>query len=194
MERIKSYELSYGIKGENLDDKIDRLDKLESHKYSDIIGDRDIDAIKFPLYHGLRFNPVDKLESIFKSGFIYPGKRVPTSFESMDGTTHTLPGYYEDEENCNRGEYISLMPFSFEDIEFDTFISSSIYLALRGDIDAKKTFYLKYEDYIKLRNSKRKTNNLYSYAYLEYLAKNDISLDNLLYVGINSRGFNIRIA
>ena len=109
----------------------------------------------------------------------------------MDGTTHTLPGYYEDEENCNRGEYISLMPFSFEDIELDTFISSSIYLALRGDIDAKKTFYLKYEDYIKLRNSKRKTNNLYSYAYLEYLAKNDISLDNLLYVGINSRGFNI---
>ena len=94
-----------------ISDLKDRLDKLESHKYSDIIGDRDIDAIKFPLYHGLRFNPIDKLESIFKSGFIYPGKRVPTSFESMDGTTHTLPGYYEDEENCSNnacGSYVTV--------------------------------------------------------------------------------------
>ena len=191
MDRVDSYNLSYKYNNEGLDDKINRLEELEPSRYTDIIGNSEKDAIRYPLYHGLRFNPIDKLESILISGYIYPGNKVPNKFSSYDGTIHYLSGFYNDNENCNKGEYISLIPFYWDDIEFDTFIRSSIYLALRGDVNAIKTIYLKYEDYIKLRNSKRRTINLYSYAYNEYLAKDSISLDNLLYIGIDSRYFNI---
>ena len=189
--RVKRYELSYGIPNESLEDKIIRLEELEPSKYTDIIGNEDEDANRFPLYHGLGFHPLDKLESILIHKFIYPGKMIPTEFESMDGTIHYLPEHYYDEENVHKGEYIGLLPFSWDDIEFDTFIRPSIYFALRGDIKAEKTFYLKFDDYIKLRRSKRRTTNLYSYAYNDYLASDPISIDNLLYIGIDSKRFNI---
>ena len=96
--RVKRYELSYGIPNESLEDRIIRLEELEPSKYTDIIGDSDKAANRFPLYHGLGFRPLDKLESILIHKYIYPGKKIPTEFESMDGTIHYLGEYYGSNE------------------------------------------------------------------------------------------------
>ena len=165
-------------KEETFDEKIERLESLPSKTYFEElkINKDDLEmASMFPLYHGLRFNSLEKLESIFKDNYVYCGNKINKV-------------YYNDIENCNMGEYVSVTPYS-DGVEFNVFVRENIFLVFKGNIEAINTYYLNYEDYVKLRESKRKTNNLYSYAFNEYLVKDSISLDDLLYVGIDSNFF-----
>ena len=137
------------------------------------------------LYHGIRFDAINRLESIFQTGSILCGNRVNRSFKSYDGTTKYLNISLDNDENCNMGKYISVMPYE-DGLEFDTFIRQNIFFAIKGTIDAYKTIHLSYDDYCKLRQSKKNYNNLYSYAFDEYFVKSEIHLDDVLYIGIDS--------
>ena len=170
------YDISYGI-NETFDDKIKRLESLPMESISDNI-----------LYHGLRFNGVDKFESILKSGFILCGRVVPKSFRSFDGNNKSIILDYHDIENCNNGDYISVMPFG-DNIEYQTFIRENIFLKLSSDIEAICPYYLKYDDYIRLRKSGIQTKNLYSYALHEYMIKESIPIDKILSIGIDTDYF-----
>ena len=104
--------------------------KLKS-TFSDSLGLSDdvIERRCICLYHGIRFDAINRLESIFQTGYILPSNKVKRDFVSYDGTVK--------------------------------------YLYISNDSD----------DY-------------YSYAFNEYFVENDISLDDVIYIGIDSSYFN----
>ena len=192
MNSNEQFRLSYGVK-ETFEEKIERLERLSPITYNEILGfkDKENRYIKnYPLFHGLRFDGVNKLESIFQSDYVLCGKKCPNKYTSMDGTEHYLNINSIGFDNCNNGEYVSVIPYDYNSLEFNTFIAENLFLAFTGNIDAISTFYLKYDDYCMLKESNKKLNNLYSYAFNEYMVKDKISLDDLLYIGINSNYYN----
>ena len=188
MNREQKYELSYSDKYEGINTKLRRLETIETRTYDEILKSENIEPVEEPLYHGLRFDPINKLESIFIDKYILPSREITKEYYSMDGTVHRLIYTSDYLENCNKGKYVSLMPYC-DDIEFDEFIRRTIFLVIRGDIPARETLYLKYDDYIILRKEKIKTKNLYSYAYNEYMI-NKVPLSEVLYIGIDSYRFD----
>ena len=152
------------------------------------VSDEKINKYGIPLYHGIRFDPLERLESIFQSGSILCGKRIKETFTSYDGTVKNIY-VYNDEENCNMGKYVSVMPYT-DSYEFDIFVRSNLFFGIKATIDAFKTIHLSYDDYIELRESGIKCNNLYSYAFNEYLVKDEIPLDDVLFIGIDSNYYN----
>lgn len=163
-------------------------EKIPLQTYLESIGlsKDDVSRTGIMLYHGIRFDVINRLESIFQEGSILCGNRVNSSYKSYDGSTKHLYIDTNSDENCNMGKYISVMPY-VEGVEFDTFIKSNIFLAIKSTIEAYKTIHLSYDDYIGLRKSGMNYKNLYSYAFNEYFIKNEISLDDVLYIGIDSR-------
>lgn len=184
----KKYKISYGIV-ESFDDKIMRLEKLPQTTFTNDFNINDKKKEYFHLYHGLRFNGVDKLESIIQSGYILCGKEIKQTFQSYDGSEKQIISYSDDLENCNRGRYISVIPsipFDYNNLEFSTFIQENLFLELECDIDALSTFFLNFDDYMKLRLSGTSTRKLYSYALREYMVKNKIPLSKIISIGIDS--------
>lgn len=169
-------------------EKIAEYEKIPLKTYIDFIGlsKDDSSRLDIMLYHGIRFDAINRLESIFQTGSILCGNRVSSSFKSYDGTTKNLYICSDSYENCNMGKYISVMPYE-DDLEFDTFVRQNIFFAIKGTIEAYKTIHLSYDDYYELRQSNMNYKNLYSYAFDEYLVKDEIPLDDVLYVGIDSR-------
>lgn len=188
MDLSNKYKLSYG-KVELFEDKIKRLEKLPTTTFIDDFNIDDTNKKYYHLYHGLRFNGIDKLESIIKSGYILCGKDIKQKFKSYDGDEKRIITYTNDFENCNGGKYISVIPsnsYDYNNIEFLTFIRENIFLELESNIEAYNTFYLNYDDYTKLRESGIKTRNLYSYALREYMVKKKIPLSKIISIGIDS--------
>ena len=187
----KQYDISYK-ENDTFEEKINRLEKLPTKTYFEILGiDENFKELAdmFPLYHGLRFDSINKLESIFKNRCLLCGKKIESSFISYNGTTKYLYINSYSDENCNQGEYISVMPYQDYSIEFNTFVRENLFIVLNGNIPAKNTFYLNYNDYSKLKKLNIKTNNLYSYAFAEYMVKDSISIDDFKYIGIDYRYF-----
>jgi len=139
------------------------------------------------LYHGIRFDAINRLESIFKTGFILPGNKINDKFISYDGTTKYLYINIDSDENCNRGKYVSVMPYE-DDLEFDVFIRKNIFFAIKGSIKAHKTKYISYDEYCEQKN-KNESGIYYSYAHHEYFVENGISLDDIVYIGIDPISF-----
>ena len=183
-------DISY-IKKETFEEKLKRLEDVPKLRYYEELGlsKEDMDRIDmFHLYHGLRFDSINKLESILQNKIILCGNKVSRTLKSYDGNTKYI--YIDNyEDNCNMGEYISVMPYDYDNIEFDIFIRENIFFTLKGSIDAYKTLFLKYDDYCKLKESNIKTSNLYSYAREEYLVKDSISFDDVISIGIDSKKF-----
>ena len=150
--------------------------------------DEDINEYDISLYHGIRFDAINRLESIFQTGFILPSNKVNRKFVSFDGTVKYLYINDDIDENCNRGKYISVLPFD-DDLEYHVFILQNIFFAIKASVDAYKTKHVSYDEYLDIEN-KDNSEVLYSYAFNEYLVDNDISLDNINYIGIDSRYFN----
>jgi len=125
------------------------------------------------LYHGIRFQRyLEKLENIFKTKKILAGKYND--------------GYYPYEDNCNMGEYVSLLKWLGSDsIEYDTFINSNISLIVNPYCNAIETKYVNYETWDKIKNQKLK--NIYSYMRGECLCKDFIPLDMVKAIGIPYR-------
>ncbi len=136
------------------------------------------------LYHGIRFDDINRFESILQTRKILCGSKVKDSFISYDGTIKELHLSSYDYENCNRGKYVSVAYFE-DDLEFYHFIRRNIFFAIKGSIKAYKTTYMPYEDFVELCKSKVEYKNLYSYAYNEYMVKDEISFDDILYIGID---------
>ena len=82
------------------------------------------------LYHGVRFDVMDRLESIFKDRAIKCSKNVDRSFVSYTGEEKWLYFYSDDDENCNMGEYVSVMP-QVDDLEFDVFVRENIFFGIK---------------------------------------------------------------
>ena len=188
MDLDSKYKLSYGVV-ESYEDKIKRLESFPTTTFAEDCDLNDRNRSFYRLYHGLRFNGVDKLESIIKNGYILCGKEIDNTFKSYDGSLKTIRLNNDDFENCNNGKYISvipLIPYDSNNIEFLTFIRENIFLELSNDIEALSTFYLRYDDYIQLRERNIATKNLYSYALYEYMVKNRIPLNKIISIGIDS--------
>ena len=71
------------------------------------------------------------------------------------------------------------------DVDAETFIKENIHLKLDCSIEAFNTYYLKYEDYTRLRESKIPTKNFYSYAMREYFVKEPIPIAKILAICID---------
>lgn len=129
------------------------------------------------LYHGLRYYDHDKrfqeglkkLESILEKQNILAGKY--------------LEDYYPYTDNCNEGEYVSLMRYN-DSIEFSTFVKPNISLIVSPYCEAIKTTYVPCDtwDYLKKNNITLK--NRYSYANEEYQVKDHIPLSMIRAIAI----------
>ena len=172
-------------------DEFAEYEKIPLKTYIDSIGLSNDDALRLgaTLYHGIRFDALNRLESIFQVGSILCGKKIAPSYKSYDGSIKNLYINSNSDENCNMGKYISVMPYE-DDLEFDIFVRQNIFFAIKGTIEVYKTIYLSYDNYCDLRQNGINYKNLYSYAHNEYLVKDKISLNDVLYIGIDSRYYS----
>ncbi len=140
------------------------------------------------LYHGIRFDAINKLESIFQTGLLLPSNKIKRTFISYDGTVKHLY-IYNDDENCNLGKYVSVMPYE-NNLEFELFVRENLFFVFKGSIGAIKTKHVSYNEYCELRRKKLIDTNYYSYAVSEYFVEDGISLNDAVYIGIDSNHFN----
>ena len=155
---------------ETFEEKFQKLEDQPLEFFESKYDDYDIKDIDNFLYHGIRFQQhLEKLESIFKDKAI------------LAGNYHNK--YYNYDDNCNEGEYISLTSYEREYITtYEIFIINNISLIISPECNAIKTIYLKYEDWEKAKGIK--TNNRYSYAMDEYQVKEKIPLDLVKGIGL----------
>lgn len=125
------------------------------------------------LYHGIRFqNHLEKLESILKEQAILAG--------------NYQKNYYSYSDNCNEGEYISLLSIDKDyDLEYETFILPNITLIISSECQAIKTIYLPFNEWEQIKG--KKTKNRYSYAHNEYQVKKIIPISMVKAIGIPAR-------
>lgn len=122
------------------------------------------------LYHGIRNQKyLEKLENIFKEKKILAGKY--------------LKNYYNYSDNCNKGEYVSLLNLSKTNkISFETFIEENISLLVTPYCNAIETKYVDFYTWDKIKNLDLK--QIYSYMPGEYLSKDYIPIEYVKAIGI----------
>ncbi len=140
------------------------------------------------LYHGIRFDALNRLESIFQSGYILPSSKVNNKFTSYDGITKYLYISNDLDENCNMGKYVSVMPYE-DDLEFRVFVKENIFFAIKASIKAYETKHVSFNEFTNIKD-KDKKEVFYSYAFNEYFVEDGISLNDVNYIGIDSSYFN----
>ena len=143
----------------------------QNHEYDDY----DIESFSFVneyLYHGIRFQKhLEKLESIFRERKILAGKY--------------LPNYYFYSDNCNHGEYVSLLKYtSSRKIEFETFILENISLLVTPLCNAQETKYVDYSTWLSLQEGHYNLKHIYSYMMGECMCKDHIPLEMVKAIGI----------
>lgn len=171
--RVKSLEDILGYSKSDLPLEVYRLEKEEMQTSLDTIprlqDDVDIYLPYGYLYHGIRFQKkLEKLESIFKDKKILAGKYMPDIFSYSD--------------NCNKGEYVSLLEYVDSLQEFKLFITENISLLISPKCNAYLTKYVDYNTWEQIKD--KTTKNLYSYMRYEYLCKDFIPLDLVKAVGV----------
>lgn len=173
-----------------LDGRGGKMKKKLKSTFSDSLGLSDdvIERRCICLYHGIRFDAINRLESIFQTGYILPSNKVKRDFVSYDGTVKYLYISNDSDENCNMGKYVSVMPYE-DDLEFKLFVRENLFFAIKGTIKAFETTHVSYDEYCDKKN-KDECDDYYSYAFNEYFVENDISLDDVIYIGIDSSYFN----
>lgn len=125
------------------------------------------------LYHGIRLgNQLEILEKILRDKKILAGKYID--------------GYYHYDDNCNDGEYISLINYS-DSLEFETFIRNNICFVINPLIEAYKTKYLQCDEWDYMKKNNLPVKNRYSYARYEYQVKDQIPLEQVRAIGISGR-------
>ena len=114
------------------------------------------------LYHGIRFQKyLEKLENIFKEKKILAGKY--------------LKNYYNYSDNCNKGQYVSLLNVSKTNkVSFETFIEENISLLVTPYCNAIETKYVDFYTWDKIKNLDLK--QIYSYMPGECLCKDYIPI------------------
>ncbi len=166
--------------------KMRRLESIEQQYYSDKVSEDDNSY----LCHGLRIWQLEKLESIFQKKLLLAARYVPKTFDSIDGKTHPLLVDAEDEDNTNKGGYVSFVPSKGKINTLNQFVFRNLFLAFNKNIPARETFYVYYEEHKALRRLGINTRNLYSYVEDEYLVESGVSLNDLAFIGIDSNRYN----
>lgn len=143
----------------------------QNHEYDDY----DIESFSFVneyLYHGIRFQKhLEKLESIFRERKILAGKHLPNY------------SFYSD--NCNHGEYVSLLQYtSSRKIEFETFILENISLLVTPLCNTQETKYVDYSTWLSLQEGHYNLKHIYSYMMGECMCKDHIPLEMVKAIGI----------
>ena len=122
------------------------------------------------LYHGIR-NQIylEKLENIFKEKKILAGKYIKN--------------YYKYSDNCNKGEYVSLLKAQNTSIlAFQTFIEENISLLITPYCDAIETKYVDFNTWEKVKDLNLK--QIYSYLPGECMCKDYIPLEYVKAIGV----------
>lgn len=127
------------------------------------------------LYHGIRHQKhLEILESIFKDRAIIAG-----NYQKNNNYSNYC-------DNCNEGEYVSLVARNKDyDLEYTTFVKPYITLIISPDCGAIKTIYLPYEEWAEVVG--KNTSNRYSYAHNEYHVKQMIPLSYVKAIGVPVR-------
>lgn len=127
------------------------------------------------LYHGVRSQEyLEKFIYILKTGKILAGKY--------------LDDYYNYSDNCNEGEYVSLLEKSDEsENEFNVFIEPNICFLITPFISAYKTIYIPYDLWEYMMEVKPVLQNRFSYAKGEYHIKDYVELSQVRAIGIPYR-------
>ena len=155
--------------------KFEQLEQQPNKNFLEEVGDvDDFDNLYLfgnYLYHGLRFQKhLEKLESIFRCKAILAG--------------NYLDSYYDYDDNCNDGEYVSLVGGDYN-LVYETFVMKNISLVISPKCGAIQTIYLPYDEWEQIKG--RTTKNRYSYANGEYQVKKMISLDMVRAIGLPAR-------
>lgn len=131
------------------------------------------------LYHGIRFQKhLEKLESIFKKQQILAGKYID--------------GYYNYEDNCNMGEYVSLLQWIGENTsEYQTFIIPNVSLIVSPRCNAIQTKYVDFEKWNEIRKKKYDLKNLYSYMRGECFCKDYIPIKTVKAIGVGYNNYDL---
>ena len=163
-------------KDRNSHRELNSLEKEKMYLAEDIIGvNEETFNPWFYLYHGIRFQDyLEKLERILKDKKILAAKYLPDAFP-----------YYE---NCNKGEYVSLLSYHNKQA-FDVFIKENISLLVSPKCKAYLTKYVDYNTWIEIQN--KETKNLYSYMEQEYMCKDFVSLDFVKAIGVPYKYYTI---
>lgn len=124
------------------------------------------------LYHGIRFQKyLEKLESIFKERKILAGKYIN--------------GYFWYSDNCNKGEYVSLLQWNGNNsIEYETFIKSNISLIVSPLCNAILTKYVDFNTWQKIQDEKLQLKNVYSYMQGECFCRDFVPLEMVKAIGV----------
>ena len=164
---------------EDMKPVIEQIEKTPIVTFVDIYPNakenKDLSNMENYLYHGIRFdNGLKKFENILKTKMICCGKKSPYYFSYAD--------------NCNEGEYVSLMECRDRTKSmFRTFITRTVSLVLHPDIDAIKTNYLSFNEWDAIADRTKELKHRYSYAKGEYQVKGCIPFEAVVAIGIPKR-------
>lgn len=125
------------------------------------------------LYHGIRFGSYkEQLETakmILKKGLL-PKEHL------------SEPYFYSD--NCNDGKRVSLLAKNgFDDLEFETFVKPNISIIVSPLVEAYKTIYVSYGEWLEIVKQKN-LHNFYSYARNEYQVNGIVPVSMIKAIGI----------
>lgn len=156
------------------DDKLKQMELSEVLHFSDlypgVLECRNPQNRYANLYHGVRFDEDhERFEQILIDEEIRCG--------------NLTKGYYRaGGDNCNEGEYISLINYSGEryDIEFQTFVEENVAFIISPLLDPVKCKYLPFEEWDKIKSKLPMTRQRYSYARNEFQHKERISFDYVI--------------
>lgn len=164
--------LNTALKKETFQEKFERLEQQPLEFFEPKENDIDnLYLIHNFLYHGIRsYNPLEKLESIFKNRAILAGN-------------YQNSNYYSYDDNCNNGEYISLASIDDDyNLTYQTFITPNISLVISSKCNAIKTMYISFDEWEQIKDLH--TFNRYSYANNEYQVKEIIPLELIKAIGL----------
>lgn len=124
------------------------------------------------LYHGIRSRKyLDILEKILKDKKILAGKYIKD--------------YYLYSDNCNKGEYVSLLKYQNNySLDYKIFIESNISLLVTPLCNAIETKYIDYYTWEQIQKSNLELKHIYSYMYGECMCKDYISIDMVCAIGV----------
>lgn len=131
------------------------------------------DFISEYLYHGIRFQTyLERLENVFKEGKILAGKY--------------LPNYRFYDDNCNKGEYVSLLKLLGDNkLEYETFIlENNVSLLISPTCNAIETKYVSYSTWFKIQSEKYELKHLYSYMRGECMCKDFVRIELIKAIGV----------
>lgn len=152
------------------------LEKEQMLTSIDIYGvdEMDLNNVYWHFYHGIRFQKyLEKLENIFRCKKLLAGKYLDCY-------------YYNYGDNCNMGEYVSLLSGDYYDtLEFQRFIRENVSLVISPLCNAYETKYVDFNVWEKVKKYKLKLKNLYSYMHGEYFCKDNIPLEMVRAVGVS---------